>query len=258
MRCSTEIDGSSNRNGPLVFREGVWRYAMSGEEQRLWVRQVHDAFRAMCESPANPCHFARAVVRANAYRFAVYDDACAQATVNSMLRDLSSYADEYATLWNFSSFVAVFETPIVPSTDAATAFIAQLLNAVTLADTDDWSDLVSDDPASPDYRLSVASVDYFVIGFSPAPGKRARLFSKLMLVFNPGENFRKLEARKAKAKATEVIRRHDSELEPDGSPYELLSLHGESPEWTAYSASDHPDPIPPRPGRRVPKPDGEE
>lgn len=96
-----------------------------------------------------------------------------------------------------------------------------------------WDPRVSDDPASPDFSMSVGGKAFYVVGLHPAASRPGRRFQCPVLVFNPHSQFEQLRADGRYDKLREAIVQRD--VAYAGSPNPMLAVHGRSSEARQYS-----------------------
>lgn len=96
-----------------------------------------------------------------------------------------------------------------------------------------WDPLVSSDPQSPDFSVSVGGKGFYVIGVHPDASRMARRFEYAALVFNLHSQFEQLRADGRYMPLSASIARRDIALSGTRNP--MLARHGESSEARQYS-----------------------
>lgn len=96
-----------------------------------------------------------------------------------------------------------------------------------------WDESVSDDPASPNFSMSVGGKGFFVIGLHPGASRLARRFQCPVMVFNLHSQFENLRAdgRYEKLRSTIVAR----DVMFSGSSNPMLATYGQRSEARQYS-----------------------
>lgn len=116
-----------------------------------------------------------------------------------------------------------------------------------------WDTRVSDDPASPDFSMSVGGKAFYVVGLHPEASRPARRFQCPVLVFNLHSQFERLRADGRYPKLRAAILERDTAFA--GSTNPMLSVHGTSSEARQYSgravADDWVCPFAPKPKERT-------
>lgn len=96
-----------------------------------------------------------------------------------------------------------------------------------------WDASVSDDPAAPNFSMSIGGKAFYVVGLHPDASRRARRFRCAALVFNLHSQFERLRADGRYEKLRQAIVRRD--IAHDGTANPMLAVHGESSEARQYS-----------------------
>ncbi len=96
-----------------------------------------------------------------------------------------------------------------------------------------WAEDVSNDPASPQFSMSVGGAAYFVVGLHPGASRAARRFNRPALIFNPHDQFKRLQADGRYAQIKKTVRARDTKIDGDINP--MLADFGEASEALQYS-----------------------
>ena len=197
-------------------------------------KYVHDSFRALVLNEQFSCVGARAVVRQNAYGFALYDRMGVPETTSALAADLDGFLhDEVLQQKPLSSFVASFANP-APRDEAD--FESMLWTTLQLLNNDDdapWASRPSADPADPDFSFSFRGTGFFIVGLHGSSSRVARRFAWPTVVFNPHDQFDRLRDNGTYSRFQRVIRAGDVALQ--GSVNPMLSDFGERSEARQYS-----------------------
>jgi FPC/CPF motif-containing protein YcgG len=96
-----------------------------------------------------------------------------------------------------------------------------------------WDDDVSNDPASPQFSMSIGGTAYFVIGLHPGASRAARRFNRPALIFNLHDQFTRLKADGRYQQLQKVVRERDAEQNGDINP--MVANFGDASEARQYS-----------------------
>lgn len=96
-----------------------------------------------------------------------------------------------------------------------------------------WNDMVSADPASDQFSMSVGGKSFYVIGLHPGASRAARRLAHPAMVFNLHAQFEYLREQGRYDRLREAIIARDIEL--NGSANPMLAVHGQSSEALQYS-----------------------
>lgn len=185
--------------------------------------------------PAFPCVGAKSAVAHDGLEFFEAGDLRDGGSDARLLERLQAFAVGAANDALFISFVAAFpETPRL----AEPAFeqgLWQRLQSLQVLDARDyaWDAKVSDDPASPQFSMSLGGRAFYVIGLHPGASRKARRFDCATLVFNLHSQFETLrkDGRYEKLRANITER----DIAYSGSRNPMLREHGEASEARQYS-----------------------
>lgn len=195
---------------------------------------AQQAFRDKIQAPDFPCVAAKASVNTAVYRLKTYP---ALATLDSTLtlaRDLRAFQAEQPGMdSDFTSFVAVFETPGEVDELTFERLVWEQLHALSRLDDAPYSREVSPDTTSPDFGYSFGGQAFFLVGLHPGASRLARRFPYAMLVFNSHHQFRTLKADGRWTRFQETIRARDVKLQGNINPN--LADYGTAPEARQYS-----------------------
>jgi FPC/CPF motif-containing protein YcgG len=200
--------------------------------------RVREDFVQFVSRPDYPCLGARAALRQNGCRVAVYGPMGSSAATAALAADLATFAEESEDAARrgpvFVSFVALF---VSVAFDSEAAFEAALWHQLTLLDAaapvTPWAADASDDPDDPHFAFSIAGRAFFVVGLHPESSRLARRFAWPALVFNPHAQFQRLRAEQRFEGLRVAIRARDVALQGDVNPN--LADVGERSEARQYS-----------------------
>lgn len=152
-----------------------------------------------------------------------------------LLRGLQAFAVGAGDDPLFLSFVALFpKTPKLVEVEFERALWQRLQALHELDARDyDWDASVSDQPASPQFSMSLGGRAFYVIGLHPGSNRRARRFHCAALVFNRHSQFESLREDGRYDKLRGYIIERDAAF--SGSRNPMLAVHGEASEARQYS-----------------------
>jgi FPC/CPF motif-containing protein YcgG len=113
-----------------------------------------------------------------------------------------------------------------------------LLQSLHQADRQDfdWDPVVSSDPHSAKFAMSVGGSAFFVVGLHPGSSRLARRAPMAAAAFNPHAQFRLLKAQGLYDRLRKVVRDRDIVLQGEANP--MLADHGEASEAAQYSGRE--------------------
>ena len=180
---------------------------------------AHDAFKATALSKAFACVAAAATVRADNYRFHMYDELGSPEDAGKLAVDLRSFiADFPHSPDRFASFIASFRAP---SGMSAIEFEKQLWRTLQcLHDLDelDWDPATSSDPEDGKFSFSFHGRSFFVIGMHANSPRWTRRLAWPTLVFNAHAQFEELRRTGRFVPLQRTVRRRDSRLQGTSNP----------------------------------------
>lgn len=209
-----------------------------GDTQTHQSMSAHDAaaaaFAAFVDAADFPCLGAKASSSRGQLLVVRASDLCRaddDLAIAAHLQALSEPADGPS----FISVAVLFPTSPLLDEPAFERVLWQRLAAIHAIDRrrHAWDPRVSDDPASPDFSMSVGGKAFYVVGLHPAASRPARRFQCPVLVFNPHSQFEQLRADGRYDKLREAIVQRD--VVYAGSPNPMLAVHGRSSEARQYS-----------------------
>jgi len=224
-------------SGYAVWRGGslVHTLAPAREPSRLASR-VHRSFREHVLGPGFSCVGARAAVKNNTYRFALYGEMNSREATEGLAHDLCEYERERPSMeTDFASFVACFAASSAKDEAEWERLLWSQLQSLHELDRRHyaWDSSVSSDPEDPDFSFSFAGTAFFVVGLHPASSRLARRFGWPALVFNAHEQFERLRGRNQFERIREAVRARDYRLQ--GSLNPNLADYGERSDARQYS-----------------------
>lgn len=196
---------------------------------------VWDEFRARIADAAFPCVGAKSALAQGNASFEVAGDLREETHDPVLVAALQDFARNAAEEDVFLSKILLF--PTTPPLDETTFEQALWVRLQALHRLDavrfEWDPRVSNDPASPDFSLSIGRRGFYVVGLHPGASRAARRFPVAALVFNLHSQFEALRADGRYAKLRDVITQRD--IAYSGSRNPMLSTHGEQSEARQYS-----------------------
>jgi FPC/CPF motif-containing protein YcgG len=196
---------------------------------------VHDNFRALVLNERFTCVGAKSAIRRDAYRFGLYEELGAPASVEQLAADLRAFAAAVGRAGSFTTYVASFLEPAAVTEKIFEAQLWQTLQALhdLEAGEEPWNGSVSADPADPHFAFSFAGTAFFVVGLHAASSRATRRFAWPTLVFNPHQQFEELRKTDHYSRFQRVIRAGEVALQGDINP--MLGEFGDRSEASQYS-----------------------
>jgi FPC/CPF motif-containing protein YcgG len=194
-----------------------------------------EKIRARIARPDFPCVGAKSALAQDAIAFVEAGDLREDHHDAALLARLQDFAAATPDDAVFVSLVALF--PQTPQLGEA-AFEAALwsrLRALHLRDAREfaWDPTVSDDPASPEFSMSLGGRGFYIVGLHPGASRKARRFGCAALVFNLHSQFEMLRADARYDKLRAAITARDVAFSGSANP--MLARHGEASEARQYS-----------------------
>ena len=210
---------------------------MSSMHYKNSALSLEKSFRNFVARPSFPCVGAKSAVAKHQVEFFHGRDITSAWNDIPLLQALQKFARNYRrNRALFSSFVAIFKTPLSMS---ESAFEAALWDRVqSLHDKESWQRMpydrtVSSDPASDDFGLSIGGSAFFIVGLHPRASRKARRFTCPTLVFNLHDQFEQLRADgRYEPMRAKIIER---DCDWSGSVNPMLARHGSVSEARQYS-----------------------
>lgn len=207
---------------------------IGGASASSLAQRVHAALRAVILDPEFPCVASRSAFNQGSYRFALYSELCSDAATTELANDLEAFVREQPEIeGEFSTFVAVFDTPKAIQPEDFERLLWQQLEALHALDAAPWDPDVSSDPADPQFSFSFGGRAFFIVGLSPNGERWARTFPWPALAFNAHFQFEQLREQHKFERMQSVVRDRDRSLEGDTNPN--LSDFGEHTDARQYS-----------------------
>lgn len=161
--------------------------------------------------------------------YAVYPDMTTVASAIMFLTDLEGYYERSDQIHDLmKSFVSIFPNePITSQDDFATKYwrFAQILSDLSML-THKWDEAVGNNPAEPNFELSLAGRAVFTTTLNPQSPRVARKFSYPAWVMNQTRQFELLRAQGHFENWKAAIRKADMAVDPSGKPNPILQDHG--------------------------------
>ncbi len=202
---------------------------------------AHDMLRAYILGEYYPCVGARAAFAKATYRFGFYKRMGHISAVAAMGRDLRRFASEHEQLGDFTTFIAVFKTPQIPSEDEYEDQLWQHLQLLHDHDQDEWDPHYSCNPKTSNFGFSFAGKAFFVVGLNPGASRFSRRFTFPTLVFNPESQIRKLKEQGGLEQFAAQVRMRDTLFQGSINPSLPSDSATTGGEARVYSGKEHRD-----------------
>jgi uncharacterized protein len=208
------------------------------DEMATWstlVAATGRAFEAFVGAKGFPCLGAKASLAKRMLHSVCARDIASARDDERISAALQGFATRHDERSLFVSMAVLFPCSARLSEREFEAALWQRLRAIHAIDRSSyrWDDSVSDDPASPNFSMSIGGKAFYVVGLHPAASRRARRFRCPALVFNLHSQFERLRADGRYEKLRQAIVRRD--IAYDGTANPMLAVHGASPEARQYS-----------------------
>lgn len=154
---------------------------------------AHDMLRSHILGEHYPCIGARAAFMKGGYRFGFYKEMGNIKSVAAMGRDLRRFVGEYERIGDFTTFVAVFQTPQLTTEDQFEKLLWRHLQLLHNHDIDDWDPNYSPDPRDPHFAFSFQGQAFFVVGMHAGSSRYTRRLAFPALIFNPESQILRLK-----------------------------------------------------------------
>ena len=113
--------------------------------------------------------------------------------VGQNLQDHLSVGVEYERIGDFTTFVAVFQTPQLTTEDQFEKLLWRHLQLLHNHDIDDWDPNYSPDPRDPHFAFSFQGQAFFVVGMHAGSSRYTRRLAFPALIFNPESQILRLK-----------------------------------------------------------------
>ena len=184
--------------------------------------------------PAYPCLGAKSAFRTDSYHVRCYRALGTDTSAQLLGPDLLHFIAVRETMdHNFSTFVAIFDDPVVRDEAQFEELLWQQLEALHRIDEQPWAPNASSDPDDNNFGFSFGGVAFFVVGLHPRSARQARRFVRPTLVFNDHRQFDQLRSQGKFAKMQRVIRDRDQAWQGTANP--MLADFGTVSEARQYS-----------------------
>ena len=194
-----------------------------------------NTFKEFISEPQFPCVGAKAALSQGYLDIFVAGDLRDSAADEAIIEALEHFAESINKDKVFASFYATFpDTPPLSETQFEGA-LWQRLQALHDIDRQhsDWDPLVSSDPESPHFGMSLGGHGFYVVGLHPNASRPARRFGQSALAFNLHSQFEQLKAEGRYEKLRGTISQRDAALSGSNNP--MLAAHGVVSEAVQYS-----------------------
>jgi FPC/CPF motif-containing protein YcgG len=195
--------------------------------------RVGSAFRQMVLDPQFSCLGARAAFNEGTYRIGTYDKLGSETSTPALANDLLSFSDSDLSRGDYSTFIAVFEQPVVLTEGQFEERLWLQLRLLHDLDLKEWDPEVARDPADSEFSFSFAGKAFYVLGMHANSSRLARRFAWPTLVFNPHAQFERLRNDGKWKRMQGTIRAR--EIARQGNINPMLSEFGEKSEARQYS-----------------------
>lgn len=191
------------------------------------------SLESLVKHPDYPCLGAKSVFRRGGEMVRVYPELGQPNAAESLMGDLSAFADMERDATSFASFIAIFRGPDIESEPHFEKLLWRQLRLLADLDESEWNEKVSSDPLNTHFAFSLRGTAFFVVGLHPRASRDARRAGSPVLVFNLHEQFEQLRRDGRYARMRDTIRSRDARLQ--GSINPMVGDHGESSEARQYS-----------------------
>lgn len=201
---------------------------MNADENYKW-------FKDWIVKDKHPCVMAQTVFKMDMVEYHEYVDFGTKSSVESILRDLEDYIENYDFDSNdFFTFIAAFpqDTKDLSEEEFENKLWLQLQN-LHEADNSDWDHRVSADPEDKNFSFSLKGRAFYVVGLHANSSRKARQSLYPTLVFNLHWQFEKLRDMKTYDRVKKRIRKRDKKLQGHINP--VLEDFGDNSEAKQYS-----------------------
>jgi uncharacterized protein len=213
--------------------------APRGDAPDAMTRFVHENVRALVLNPQFSCTGAKAAMRQQSYRFALYPELGAERSAAALAGDLYSFVAEAPQIeGDFTTFIASFESPAIADEGTFERLLWRTLQQLHDIDVKEheWAAHVSAHPADPDFSFSFGETAFFVVGLHAASSRATRRLAWPTLVFNFHDQFDALKRSGRFGRFQRVIR--DAERRLQGSINPMSADFGERSEAAQYSGRE--------------------
>lgn len=194
-----------------------------------------DVVKTFIAEPNFPCVGAKAALNQGHLDIFIAGDLRDSAADEAIIKALQKFAEGVNEDKVFASFCVTF--PDTPPLSEALFESALWQRLQALHDIDrrysDWDPLVSSDPRSPDFGMSLGGHGFYVVGLHPNASRPARRFGQAALAFNLHSQFEQLKAEGRYDKLRGAISERDAALSGSNNP--MLAEHGVVSEAVQYS-----------------------
>lgn len=184
--------------------------------------------------PAYPCLGAKSAFRTNSYHVNCYRALGTDTSAQALGPDLRHFIAARETMsHDFSTFVAIFDDPVIEDEAQFEKLLWQQLDALHRIDEHPWTPSASRDPDDNNFGFSFGGAAFFVVGLHPNSARHARRFVRPALVFNDHRQFDQLRTQGKFSKMQRVIRNRDQAWQGTANP--MLANFGTISEARQYS-----------------------
>lgn len=198
-----------------------------------FLRNAHHEFRKRILRSGFPCVGAKAAFHEQTYGFAAYKELASREATAGLCRDLFDFGELARKIDTYTTFIAVFASPLNLSEAEFENLLWYQLRQVHAADMASWAADVSSDPTDSHFSFSFAGRAFYIVGMHANSSRAARRFAWPTLVFNPHEQFERLRADGKWKRMQQTIREREIALQ--GSINPMLNDFGERSEARQYS-----------------------
>jgi len=218
-----------------IIPEGKLYAEESDEHPEPVIQFFHDQFRALAMHKMFPCIGARTSMHHGQYRFGLYPSLGSMEAVAGNGRDLRRFVSEHASLGDFTSFIAVFQGPVITSEEEYEALLWKHLQLLHDHDEPVWDPGYAYDPNNPEFSFSFAKRAFFIVGLNPMASRISRNYVYPAIAFNPELQIARLRNRGELEKWEHDIREADIRLQGTMNPSITTELGKRVPEARVYS-----------------------
>jgi FPC/CPF motif-containing protein YcgG len=195
-------------------------------------------FRDFIDHRTFPCVAAKSSLATKAMRIVVGGDLRDAPADASILSALGAALPRSMSAPRLASTVILFPLTPLLTEIAFEQHLWALLQSLHQRDRRDfdWDPVVSSDPDSANFAMSIGGTASFVVGLHPGSSRLARRAPMAAVAFNPHAQFRLLKEQGLYERLRTVVRDRDIVLQGEANP--MLADHGEASEAAQYSGRE--------------------
>jgi hypothetical protein len=197
-------------------------------------------FKALVSQKDYPCVAALRSYHKDDYQVGFYGNFGNCEEWRNLRNDLLFFLQEQKkTNSIYLSFFAVFKETILSEEEFEQAMWKELSYLTSEEDrANDWAEGAVKDPLDPGFRFSLSGSEFFVVGLHPQSSRKARQFSRPILIFNIFDQFEELKKLGQYDSMVALNRARD--LRFQGSVNPMVETYGEDWESIQFSGKSNP------------------